>query len=380
MYDDFKRYSKGPIKKQKDRINICTFYKDSPPFNIRLVSVFSELSRDSRYDFFMVFPEDYDKFKEDISNDALNFDYIILQRQYFDFEIAEELLKKSESCGFKIIYDIDDDLVHMDKSNPGSGYYFEIKDKLEHIISNADLVTVSTSNLKAQLSYLNDDIHVMPNRLIDAWFDYDSNQKNSRNSIKIGYMGSIYHSWDLVLIEKPVRNVITYFSKRGIEVTFELIGGTREKLDFAQQIEVPSDHQNYFHFVEWFKNTVDWDVAIAPLEYSNLNESKSELKYLEYAVLGIPGIYSDVGPYSQNIIHEKNGLLVFDNSPEEWERSIIRLIEDASLRNAIISNSFGDVESNYRISQSVEEWREIFEQNLNKKGRFNLKSFIRRFF
>jgi glycosyltransferase involved in cell wall biosynthesis len=227
---------------------------------------------------------------------------------------------------------------------------------------------------------LNDNIKVIPNRLIDSWFESDKKQFNSSNYIKIGYMGSIYHSWDLILIEKAIRNVKTYFAKKDGDIIFELIGGTDEELDFAHQIEVPSENQEYFKFVEWFKKTVDWDIAIAPLEYSNINDSKSELKYLEYAVLGIPGIYSDVGPYSQNIVHEKNGLLVFENSPEEWEKSIIRLIENDSLREDIILNSYKDVESNYLIKYSINDWMDIFEMNIDKSNENNLKSFLKKLF
>lgn len=380
MYDNFFGYDDQPIKKEKGQVNICIFYKDRVPFDLRLAAVFNELSLDSKYNFFMVCPKDYDKFKQDISNDIINFDFIILQRDYFDFKIANILLTKSKKFNFKIIYEIDDDLIHMDKSNPGYGYYMGIKDDLEHIISNVDIVTVTTNNLKDQLSYLNDNIKVIPNRLIDSWFESDKKQFNSSNYIKIGYMGSIYHSWDLILIEKAIRNVITYFTEKNVNIIFELIGGTTEELDFAHQIEVPSENQEYFKFVEWFKKTVDWDIAIAPLEYSNINDSKSELKYLEYAVLGIPGIYSDVGPYSQNIVHEKNGLLVFENSPEEWEKSIIQLIENTSLRNEIITESFKDVKSNYLIKYSVDDWKNIFERNIVKNNKNNLKSFLKKFF
>lgn len=364
MYDNFLDYVKRPNNKEKDYINICIFYKDRVPFDLRLVAVFNELSKNSKYNFYIVYPKDYDKFKEDISKDIINFDYIILQRDYFDFKIANMLLNKSKELNFKIIYEIDDDLIHMDKSNPGYGYYMEIKDKLEHIISNVDIVTVTTTNLKSQLSYLNDNIHVIPNRLIDMWFEHNKNRINSKNSIKIGYMGSIYHSWDLVLIENAIKNVKNYFSKKDIEIIFELIGGTEGKLDFAEQIEVPSKCKEYFHFVKWFKKNVNWDIAIAPLEYSNINNSKSELKYLEYSALEIPGIYSDIGPYSQSIIHKKNGLLVFENSPKEWEQAIIDLIEDNVLRESIISNSFKDIKLNYQIDQSVYDWSELFEDNI----------------
>lgn len=366
MLSNFKEYSKRPTKKQEDKISICVFYKDRVPFDLRLITVFNLISNDSKYEFYIVYPKDYDKFKKDISNNLVNFDYIILQRDYFDFEIAEILIDKSNSLNFNIIYEIDDDLIHMDESNPGYTYYMEIKDKLEYFISNANIVTVTTQNLKNQLSNLNDNIRVIPNRLVDEWFENDYNKFiKPNNIIKIGYMGSIYHSWDLVLIQNAINNVKEYFLKKNISIIFEIIGGTTDVLNFASQIEVPSDKENYFNFIKWYKNIVDWDIALAPLEYSNINLSKSELKYLEYSVLGIPGIYSDMGPYSQKINHEENGLLVFSNSSEEWEKAIIRLIENVSLRKKIIQNSCKDVISNYLISDSVVDWLNIFENNVD---------------
>ena len=190
-------------------------------------------------------------------------------------------------------------------------------------------------------------------------------------------MGSIQHSWDLILIEKAVVNVKYYFSKKNTDVIFELIGGTVESLDYASQIEVPQEYTNYFKFIEWFKQNSDWDIAIAPLEDSNLNYSKSELKYLEYAALGIPGIYSNIGPYAKSITHMKTGLLVYENTPQEWEKAMIMLIEDKDLQKTVIANSYKDIKDNYLIKQSVDKWINIFENNLKK---FSFKSFLRKIF
>ncbi len=367
MYDNFKRYSESSIKKNGEKINICIFYKDRVPFDLRLVTVFNEISKKLNYNFFIVYPQDYPKFKEDISNNNINFDYIILQRDYFDFEIANSLIEKSELFDYKLVYEIDDDLLHMDESNPGHSYYMGIKDNLEYIISNVDLVTVTNDNLKNQLVYLNENIIVIPNRLVSDWFNQENKTKiNSKTIVNIGYMGSIYHSWDLILIKDAIKKVRDYFLKKDIIIAFELIGGTTDELGFANQIQVPSGHQNYFKFIDWFKKIVNWDIAIAPLEESNINTCKSELKYLEYAILGIPGVYSNVGPYVISIENEKNGLLVRDNSPDEWAEKIIKLIEDKNLQETIIENSYNDVLSNYLIEDSVDDWLNLFEENTDE--------------
>ena len=84
------------------------------PFDLRLVAIFNELSSDSKYNFFIVYPRDYDKFKKDILNDIINFDYIVLQRDYFDFKIADILLNKSKKLRYS---EINDFLKNNDNNN-----------------------------------------------------------------------------------------------------------------------------------------------------------------------------------------------------------------------------------------------------------------------
>lgn len=364
MFKFLKNYSKRPKKKENNKINVLVFIrKNSVPSDLRFLSIFNIISQDNKYNFYIASKNDYPMVKKDIQNNSLFFDYIIFQRDYIDFNIAKSLILKSTLFKYKIIYEIDDDLVNMDKSNPGYSYYSSIRKKIEFMIKSADIVTVTTKNLKEQLCYLNKEIIVIPNRLIDSWFDKNIKNRKNGNIIKIGYMGSIYHSWDLILVEKAIEIVKKYFSEKNIEIIFELIGGTDNSLNWANQIEVPKESVNYFEFVNWFKNFVNWDIAIAPLEESNLNYSKSELKYLEYSALEIPGVYSNVGPYKENIIDGFNGLLVFNNDPTDWANTIIRLIENENLKKEIIFNSQNDVKNNYLIKFSVLQWKNIFEDN-----------------
>ena len=104
MYNNFKRYSEMPIKKDNEKINVCIFHNDNVPFDLRLASVFDIISKNEKFNFCIVFPNDYDNFKKDIKNNLVNFDYIILQRNYYDFEIANLLIEKSKILNFKIIY------------------------------------------------------------------------------------------------------------------------------------------------------------------------------------------------------------------------------------------------------------------------------------
>jgi SAM-dependent methyltransferase len=73
------------------------------------------------------------------------------------------------------------------------------------------------------------------------------------------------------------------------------------------------------------------DVNLAPLELDNpFTECKSNLKYFEAAVLGVPTVASDMEPYRNSIVHGENGYLC--RTEEEWFHCIARLIEDPNRR------------------------------------------------
>lgn len=358
MFENLKKYSELSIG--DEAIKIGLFVKEgSVSSEIRLLVPFNLLSSDKRFSTYFILQRDYDAVKKDLHESNFCFDYIIIQRNALEIDFAKFLINKCKSLGIKIIYEIDDDLIHFDRNNSGYDYYHNIKEDLEYQIMHADIVTVSTPNLKKMLNYLNSNILVIPNRLIDEWFSEIYDYSRPDNIIKIGYMGTPFHSWDLAYIENAINDVKEYYSKKNIQVVFELIGGTNENLSWANQIDVPVDCRKYLDFIPWLKSIVNWDIVVAPLEYNNLNFSKSQLKYLEYSALGIPGVYSNVGPYSQEVVHEYTGLLV-SNTREDWAKNIIRLIDDDILKEDIVFNSMNEIKKNYLIKDSVRQWKIIF--------------------
>ena len=87
---------------------------------------------------------------------------------------------------------------------------------------------------------------------------------------------------------------------------------------------------------------------------------KSELKYIELAVLGIPGVYSDMPVYNDVVKDGINGLLAKDT--EEWVLKIEELLLDLSLRENIRKNALEDVLKNYSLDDVVSMWDELFSK------------------
>ncbi|MBQ2832688.1 glycosyltransferase [Methanobrevibacter sp.] len=329
---------------------------------IRLLAAFDNFKNDS-FEFYIIDDLEVDRFIKDLQNENLMLDIVIAQRDVIDMSVSKLLVEKCNLYGIKLIYEIDDDLVNIDTTQPDFKRYEEKINVVRYLAENAACITVTTDSLKASLSGFNNNIEILPNVLTDSWNLDEDYEINDGDTIKIGYMGTTTHANDLKLIEEAIKNIQESSSKN---IVFEMVGGTDSSFEGMSRVNVPFDKRHYPDFVEWLQNAIRWDIAIAPLvENNNINQSKSELKYLEYTALNVPGIYSDVGPYAKCISHGDNGLLVKNNSVEEWEINMKRLIESKELREKILKNSREDIFKNYVLENMTNNW-EILLNNFKR--------------
>jgi glycosyltransferase involved in cell wall biosynthesis len=82
--------------------------------------------------------------------------------------------------------------------------------------------------------------------------------------------------------------------------------------------------------VESYYRTIDWHVALAPLRPHIFNRSKSPLRLLEAASLGIPVVASAAGPYADWLRHGETGYLAARD--HEWTRYLRILVNDEAVR------------------------------------------------
>ena len=68
---------------------------------------------------------------------------------------------------------------------------------------------------------------------------------------------------------------------------------------------------------------------------------KSELKYFESALVGVPTVASPTVPFAEAINHEVTGFLA--SNQQEWYETLKTLVQDTKLRHSVGAAAFFDV-------------------------------------
>lgn len=292
--------------------------------------------------------------------DQYKFDIIIIQRHAINPKLVESIISRINKSGAKLIYEIDDDLVNID-----SGYYGNYSNSIKSIISNSHCIVTTNNAIRDQFLMLNKclNIKVIKNRLNNnIWGIPKLSSVMPRSYTNLLYMGTKTHTEDLYLILEPLRRIA---KKYNIKLT--LIGITKFDLadDFIIQKSVPFNFQEYPYFVRLLKSQKDlYDIGIAPLVTNQLNINKSNIKYLDYTALGIPGIYSNIDPYSNSIKTLENGILV-ENTSEEWQKAIELLLLNKELRLQLAQNAVNDINKNFLLEDDPYAYSELLCDFLN---------------
>lgn len=213
------------------------------------------------------------------------------------------------------------------------------------LLNIADLITVTTPELGKQIRKYapKTKIAVLPN-LVDPnrWLPM---KKNDTDEIRIGWQGGSAHFDDLRLIMKDLQKVNekypnTRFIFMGVQFNsiFQKLG------DRLEWIPWHGDISTYPLIVRDLK----LDIGLAPLVDTKFNRGKSPLKWVEYSLLGVPTVASDV-VYSNYIKHGKTGLIA---KKGEWFKYIEELILDKEKREEIARKANERILNKYTIENS----------------------------
>ncbi|WP_181872360.1 glycosyltransferase [Phyllobacterium bourgognense] len=175
--------------------------------------------------------------------------------------------------------------------------------------------------------------HVIENALDDETLETaqrirDSNEQytKSQEDVIIVYgSGTKTHDIDFLSASEAIYNVLSkrpnvrlrIIGELNIEPRFDDLANRIERLPFTT-------------FDGYLEKVASAHISIAPLEQTVFNDAKSNIKFLEASILGLPSVCSPVDAFKSAIIDGETGFLA--TSPDEWEHKLLALVDDQALR------------------------------------------------
>jgi hypothetical protein len=273
-----------------------------------------------------------------------------------------------------IVYETDDDHFNVASWN---GYMKDIvpeRPMIEEMAKRADLVTVSTQVLANRYARFNDNIRVIKNA-IDPELYKPTLPRPDGDKARLVYYGSTARMRDYAgYIELGRKGKGGYAAKAVNDFRHDVhkifVGtnpGTEQTILRYFDESVPYI-EGINKFCTTLANTYP-DIGIAPLGGDTFDQAKSELHWLEYAMVGAACIgerIGNIGPYSM-INHGVDGLLA--KGRQQWYDAMKLLIKNPGKREEMAHNARERVLREYHYKDRAKEWADAFKWAAENKGR-----------
>lgn len=273
-------------------------------------------------------------------------DSVVFHAALNDIQLQQlEQLKEFLPNVFRI-YSIDDLLTNVPEQSSAykeiKRHFADAKSRMRRALQSTDRLIVSTQPLADLCAGMVDDIWVIPNRLPkDPWLSVTS-LSNQGHKPRVGWAGAQQHQGDLAIMA-------------------EVVKATANEVDWIFMGMCPEDIKPYVHEYHYFVPIAEYpaklaslnlDLAVAPLEIHPFNEAKSNLRLLEYGVLGWPVICTDIYPYRTNnppVIHVQNQV-------DQWVAAIRQILADKAALADAGSALKSWVLQHYMLEDHLDEW------------------------
>lgn len=232
-----------------------------------------------------------------------------------------------------LVFDLEDLKTVLPEKNMALGtIHTDMKARLRRALSFCDRLLVITEPLIEVHRHDIDDIRVIPNYMENKrWLGFNPKRQQG-NKPRVGWAGAGQHHGDLELIIPVVKELAD-------EVEWVFMGMVIDELQsYVKEFHPYVD----YHLYPEALSQLNLDLALAPLEVNRFNEAKSNIRLLEYGVMGWPVVCTDIHPYQIGVAPVTR----LPNEPAKWIAAIRERISDLGalakegdiLRNWVLEN------------------------------------------
>jgi glycosyltransferase involved in cell wall biosynthesis len=202
---------------------------------------------------------------------------------------------------------------------------------------------------------------------IPHWVFFADKEPRSKDSgnLTVGYAGGFTHSYDFGGLPEALLHINVRYPNR---VKFYFLGHVPAELAAISNLACDVRFLPYEHYVSQLC-TRGIDVGLAPLSENLFNACKSNIKFLEYALAGIPAIYSNVGPYRETIQHGTTGFLVEENTVSQWYNALAFVLENPDVLDDVRTSIRRTVDRFFLLKDHYREWWDTYLGFLALRGK-----------
>ena len=305
----------------------------------------------------------------------------------FGGNYTARVVGKAKEFGKFVHYDTDDLLTNIYEGHRLFGVYKEkgLEDITKFIYNNSDLVTVTQRKFAERIQgYCNPNnaLAVVKNSIdynLPCW-NMEKIGKPRKKFTRFGWVGGIHHEQDL----KYFSGVPHFVNQRaGREnISWDFFGHPPPNTpEDDWQLDVWKRYKDII--LRGFKGSRNWnihyaqmpdrygqmftamDVALAPLEMNNFNDSKSEIKVAECGRYKVPLVASNVGCYDEWIVDGETGFLIDpEKGISEWVRILTNVAKNPGLVKRMGENLHILTEENFDMNKVAIGRLKLYEELL----------------
>lgn len=289
----------------------------------------------------------------------------------FDTILVHTLWQEQESEAWEIlarvgahrlIMDIDDDYWQADTNaeipavaSLAKHYTPEVLRRLERNITLAHIITVPSPILAERIHKLNPNVYVLPNYVPESLLGFK--REPPTDWWTIGYQGAPQHQPDVTMIAGELYRLIK--RHRDLRCVFYGPGAikapdwpTDRLVSKPWEPDVPTYYRELARLCH---------VGIGPLYPHPFNDAKSAVRAIEYAALGIVGIFTDSPVYRGWVGHGDTGYLVPNHRIREWSQCISRL-HNHPHKLALMSANGREIARHWTTEANSHEWEAVYRK------------------
>lgn len=288
--------------------------------------------------------------------DALSTHSLVIFYRVPGFQNVIDIIEEAKRLNIHTIWEVDD-LIFDREILAASKTLAELdEDTLAGLLNGAclyrdamlacDSGIASTEGLAAEMRRAGlSDVKVIENALDQQTLlgaeELHTKVTESEELVRIVYgSGTNTHNVDFAEAADAILEVMRCFPN----VRFRLIGLLDLPPGF-EGFESRIERIPYCEYNEYLCRLAECDINIAPLENYIFNEAKSNIKFLEAAVVNVPSVCSPMSAFKSAIKDGVSGFLC--DSTQEWISALTLLINSPALRKSIAARAHESIIERY---------------------------------